>query len=298
MARRLPPEVARRIRTLTRIVNLLSQSRLFTVLFATTFVVACSGDAAPVKGSSSTKRATTKGATTKIEDSAAGSVDLGKRGAYKPGPLSAVASVGGNIRLDGQAPRDTTTITSDQAICGTTPEPATVATAKGVSNAVVWIADVKTGKDLPIEKRADLSSEKCLVDPRVQAVVVGTTMNVFNEDRLIHKLVFIRGAHDTLTKMPFFNSGQMVASERIATQPGIVEVRCALHPWTHGYIAVFDHPYFAVTDANGAFTIDSLAPGTYKMMVWHEGMSQPVAQQVQVTANGTAKVDLAIRVVR
>jgi hypothetical protein len=298
MARRLPPEVARRIRTLTRIVNLLSQSRLFTVLFATTFVVACSGDAAPVKGSNSTKRATTKGTTTKIEDSAAGSVDLGKRGAYKPGPLSAVASVAGNIRLDGQAPRDTTTITSDQAICGTTPEPATVATAKGVSNAVVWIADVKTGKDLPIEKRADLSSEKCLVDPRVQAVVVGTTMNVFNEDRLIHKLVFIRGAHDTLTKMPFFNSGQMVASERIATQPGIVEVRCALHPWTHGYIAVFDHPYFAVTDANGAFTIDSLAPGTYKMMVWHEGMSQPVAQQVQVTANGRAKVDLAIRVVR
>jgi len=143
-----------------------------------------------------------------------------------------------------------------------------------------------------------VSSEKCALDPRVQAVVVGTTMNVYNEDRLLHKLIFIGGAHDTLTKMPFFNSGQMVASERLATKPGIVEVRCALHAWTHGYIAVFDHPYFAVTDANGAFTIDSLAPGTYKMMVWHEGMAQPVAQQIQIGANGTARVDVAIRVAR
>jgi hypothetical protein len=279
-------------------VILLSQSRLLTVLFATTFLVACSSDAAPVKSGKSTKATATKGGTTKIEDSAAGSVDLGKPGAYKPGELSAVGSVGGNIKLDGQAPPDTTTITTDQPICGTTPEPATAATAKGVSNAIVWIADVKTGKELPVEKRGELSSEKCLLDPRVQGVVVGTTLNVFNEDRLIHKLVFIRDSHDTLTKMPFFNSGQMVASERIATRPGIVEVRCVLHPWTHGYVAVFDHPYFAVTDANGAFTIDSLAPGTYKMMVWHEGMTQPAAQQVQVAANGTAKIDLAIQVVR
>jgi len=287
------------IRTLTRIVIPLSQSRLLTVLFATLFLVACSGDAAPVKrGKPTNATSSAKNAANKIEDSAAGSVDLGKRGAYKPAALSAVGSVGGNIKLDGPAPRDTTTITTDQPICGMTPEPSTVATAKGVSNAIVWIADVKTGKEFPTEKRSDLSSEKCLLDPRVQAVVVGTTMNVFNEDRLIHKLVFIRGAHDTLTKMPFFNSGQMVASERIATQPGIVEVRCTLHPWTHGYIAVFDHPYFAVTDANGAFKIDSLAPGTYKMMVWHEGMTQPAAQQVQVAANGTAKVDLAIQVAR
>jgi hypothetical protein len=94
--------------------------------------------------------------------------------------------------------------------------------------------------------------------------------------------------------MEFFNVGQVVASERLAKEPGIVEVRCTQHPWTHGYIAVFDHPYFAVTDDDGSFKMDSLPPGTYKMMVWHEGMAKPVEQQVQVGPNGAAKVDLSV----
>ena len=293
MARRLPPWLmAPCIRHFTRIVIHPSLSRLFTALAATTFALACSTDAAPPKRAPSTKVATTK-----IEDSAAGAVDLGAIG-YAPGNLSAVGSVAGNIKLDGSPPRDTVTITRDQSICGRAPEAATVATAKGVSNAIVWIAGVKTGKDLPIEKRTEISTNKCLLDPRVQGIVVGTTVNVSNDDRLVHKLVFIRDGHDTITTMPFFNSGETVASERLARKAGIVEVRCALHPWVRGYIAVFDHPYFAVTDADGRFAIDSLAPGPYKMMVWHEGMTQPVSQQVHVDANGAAKVDLAIRVVR
>jgi plastocyanin len=279
-------------------VILSSLRRVNTALFATTFVLACSTDAAPTKRAPSANRTpTTSGATPATSDSLAGSVDLGG-GAYTPGVLSAVGSVTGNIKLDGSAPRDTTTITGDQPICGRTPDAATVATAKGVSNAIVWIAGIKSGKDLPVEKRAELSSEKCALDPRVQAVVAGTTVNVFNDDRLIHTLVFIRGAHDTLSTMTFFNGGELVASERLATKSGIVEVRCALHPWMRGYVAVFDHPYFAVTGNDGRFTIDSLAPGPHKLMVWHEGMAQPMAQQIQIAANGTAKVDLAIRVVR
>lgn len=266
--------------------------RLIPALFATTFVLACSTDAAPPK-----RVPSAKAATTKIEDSAAGLIDLGS-GTYTPGRLSAMGTVAGNIKLDGPAPRDTTTIARDQPTCGTTPEPATVANVKGVSNAVVWIAGVKTGKELPVEKRTEVSSDKCTLDPRVQAIVVGTTVNVTNDDRLIHKLVFMRGTRDTLTRMPFFNGGETVASERLATKSGIVQIRCLMHPWMRGYIAVFDHPYFAVTDANGTFAIDSLAPGSYTMMVWHEGMSQPISRPVQIGANGTTKIDLAIRVAR
>jgi hypothetical protein len=251
---------------------------------------ACSKDSSPSGGTSGARR--TSG---KTDDSAAGTVDLGSSG-YRAGPVSAVGAVAGTIGLNGTPPAATVPVTKDQKTCGTTAEAPIVATAKGISNAVVWIADIKTGKSLPIEKRISLSSEKCILDPRVDAVVVGTTVNVFNDDKLLHRLVFTHlGTHDTLTVMPFFNVGQVVASERLAKGPGIVEVRCALHPWTHAYLLVFDHPYFAVTEDDGSFKIDSLPPGTYKMMVWHEGMTKPAEQQVQIAANGTAKVDLKIQ---
>ena len=146
---------------------------------------------------------------------------------------------------------------------------------------------------MPIEKRAELSSEDCLLDPLVQGVVAGTTMNVVNDDKVLHKLVFAKlGTHDTLVVTPFFNRGQMVTSERIAKSSGIVEVRCVQHPSTRGYIAVFDHPYFAVTEADGSFKIDSLPPGSYKLMVWRDGDAKPVERPIQITAGGVARVDM------
>ena len=32
-----------------------------------------------------------------------------------------------------------------------------------------------------------------------------------------------------------------------------ISVKCSFHPWMKGWIRVFNHPYFAVTDENGAF---------------------------------------------
>lgn len=296
-ARPLPPNRLGSLDTDLDTVNEIIARRYAAALLATAVyaaMMACSKGSPPPRQQPTSTQAIT---TAKTDDSAAGSVDLGSN-SYRPGTLSAVGSVAGTVKLDGAPPPDTTRVTVDQAICGTKTDPElTVSKGSAVSNAVVWIADVKTGKPLPVDKRAELSAQKCLLDPRVQAVVVGTTVNVFNDDRLLHRFVFIPlGTHDTLTVMPFFNVGQVVASERLAKTPQIVEIRCTRHPWTRGYIAVFDHPYFAVTDGDGNFKIDSLAPGTYKMMVWHEGMTQPAAQQVQVAANGTAKVDLAIHV--
>lgn len=261
------------------------------VLFAIVVLGACSTDAAPNK-----RAAARANAGKKLEDSAGGSIDLGKTGAYQPGALAAVGSVTGTITLAGSAPPDTVPGGADQALCGKDAQAAPPG-ATDYSNSVVWIANAATGKAPPVEKRVELSSEHCILDPHVQAVVVGTAVNIFNDDKLLHKLVFTRlGTHDTLTVVPFFNLGQMVASDRLATAPGIVEVRCVQHPWTRGYLAVFDHPYFAVTRKDGGFSIDSLPPGTYTLMVWHEGATKPVEQQVHIVAGQSAKADLSIAV--
>jgi hypothetical protein len=231
----------------------------------------------------------------KTRDSAAGSVDLGGP-AYKPGPMSAVGSLSGVIRLDGAPAIDSTPVKTDERVCEPKPPSGVNATPKGLADVVVWIADAKTGKELPMEKRVALASEKCLLDPRVQAAVSGSTVNVFNDDKSLHRLAFISASTgDTLQKIPFFNDGQVVASEVVAKRAGMVEVRCKQHPWSHAFLAVFDHPYFAVTESDGRFTIDSLPPGQYTVNVWHEGMKQPLTQKVQIAAGGQAKLDTAVK---
>jgi hypothetical protein len=73
----------------------------------------------------------------------------------------------------------------------------------------------------------------------------------------------------------------------------MVAVRDAGKPWTHAWLAVFDHPYYAVTDAKGVFTIDGVPPGKYTLKAWHD-RAPVAAQSVDVGANGVVKVDLVL----
>jgi hypothetical protein len=278
-------------------------------------VIGCSGDSAhdaDPPNPSATRVATSE---------ANGSVDLGGSG-YEVVALPATGRVSGRVTFAGAA---TAPVASDStrdsaAVTPPAPDTAEVKCASPVhswrlhrpgksaprptkatsgdpggqaSMAVVWIAGVTKGKPIDEDKRADLASENCSIDPRVMAVAVGTTFDVVNDDKALHTLLFTRtGGRDTLTRMPFFNAGQVVASERIAKVPGIVDVTCIQHPWTHASIAVFAHPYYAVTDASGHFAIDSLPPGNYQLMVWSPGMSKPQRQQITVTPGGDATVSL------
>lgn len=264
----------------------------FAALLACVGVVACSSDSAAAKDREARRVADSTARPTTTRPAPTGSIDLGKR-PYRPVQLASFGSVHGTIDSPRQPPVDSATVAGRN--CAGRPLPVS-ALAKRPTPVVVWIANAPTGKAYPVEKRAELASDDCVFDPPVQAAVVGTTFNVFNDDKEIHRFVFMpHGTKDTLTVMPFFNAGQVVASERLAKTPGVVDVRCVRHPWMHSYIAVFNHPYFAVTDDKGAFAIDSLPPGAYTMMVWREGMPAPKSQAVQVAANGTATVRLSVQ---
>jgi hypothetical protein len=159
------------------------------------------------------------------------------------------------------------------------------------ADAVVWIDGIRQGKPLPEERRYELVSSGCALSPRIQAVAVGGTVNVYNDDKVLHRLVFIRaGTNDTLQTMPFTNDNEIVAADRLARTPGIVEVRCAQHPQERAYIAVFDHPYFGVASSGGTVTFDSMPSGDYSVMTWHEGMKAPVSTPTKVPESGQAQV--------
>ena len=49
-----------------------------------------------------------------------------------------------------------------------------------------------------------------------------------------------------------------------------IQVKCDLHNWMLAYWLVLDHPYSAITQADGSFEIQNLPAGTHKFRVWHE----------------------------
>jgi hypothetical protein len=53
-----------------------------------------------------------------------------------------------------------------------------------------------------------------------------------------------------------------------------VEVQCDIHPWMHAYIFVMDHPFFSVSDGDGAYAIEGLPPGDYALECWHEKLGK------------------------
>ena len=159
------------------------------------------------------------------------------------------------------------------------------------NDAVVWVDGIRQGKPLPQDRRYELVSAGCALSPRMQGVVIGGAINVYNDDVVLHRLIFIRaGTNDTLQTMPFTNGAQLVASDRLTRKAGIVEVRCARHPQERAYIAVFDQPYFGVASAGGTVTLDSVPAGDYQVLTWHEGMAAPISVATKVGATGQTQI--------
>lgn len=74
------------------------------------------------------------------------------------------------------------------------------------------------------------------------------------------------------------------------TQPGVVRVFCNIHSAMSALILVLPSPYFAVSSADGSWSLD-LAAGDYEMRVFHErareGSLPALARRVAVAAPAT-----------
>jgi hypothetical protein len=70
----------------------------------------------------------------------------------------------------------------------------------------------------------------------------------------------------------------------------MVPFRCDVHRWMNSFVGVLDHPFFAVTGADGAFSLKGLPPGTYTVEAWHEKFGTKTAS---VTIGAKESKDVA-----
>ena len=101
--------------------------------------------------------------------------------------------------------------------------------------------------------------------PAVLPVLVGTRLTIKNSDQVLHNAY-------SRSKAKAFDVGAFSSRETRTIEldaPGRIDVFCAIHTNMHSIVLVLDSPYFAVTDAQGAFRIAKVPAGKRTLTVWH-----------------------------
>ena len=180
-------------------------------------------------------------------------------------------SVEGTVRVDGPCPHpDAVKVAKDASICGAeqASEAALASADGGLRNVVVSLHAAKPPATPPPPGHATIDQVGCRYKPHVQAVTVGSELTLVNSDRVLHN---VHGSEGFVT---VFNVAMPIKGQRLPTKltrPGMVRLQCdAGHSWMNAWIYVAEEPGFAVTDAQGHFTIANVPPGAYVIEYWHE----------------------------
>jgi hypothetical protein len=193
------------------------------------------------------------------------------QGAYEAVEVKEGGTLTGVVRFGGTPPRlAPLAVNKNREVCGEQKpsEALVVGTDGGVKGSVVLIEGVGKGK----KPTGDvvLDNHKCLFVSHVSAVAVGDKVRVKNSDTILHNTHGFMGK-PTVFNLALPNKDQMVDITRRLGKPGVVRILCDAHPHMFAWMVVHDSPYVAVTDERGAFRIDHIPPGTYKVTMWHEG---------------------------
>ena len=193
----------------------------------------------------------------------------------------------GNVLYTGKLPEPAKLpVTIDNYICGKQKdaEDLVVGPKRGVQNAVVWLENPPANVKWPAQAgKVEMDQKGCVFVPRVVIVPVGGTVDFLNSDRLLHNL------HSVSKENPSFNRTQ--PNNRTIpitfTKPERITITCDLHSWMKSWVVVAEHPFYAVTDAAGAYRIANVPPGKYRVRMWQEALGQ-TTREVTVGAQGGA----------
>lgn len=151
---------------------------------------------------------------------------------------------------------------------------------KGVKWVFVWLAPEPGGtvKKLPIhpslkepkDQKVEIDQPHCMFIPHSLALREGQVLVGKNSSPIAHNM--------NVAGHPTKNPARNIIIPPKATQEfdGLqaddwpVSVQCNIHGWMKAWVRVFDHPYFAVTDADGNFEIKNAPAGEWRLRSWHD----------------------------
>jgi len=168
---------------------------------------------------------------------------------------------------------------------------------KGIKNVFVWLApeptaaqlaDLKSKKlkefpsftaadihpDLakPAKDTVEIDQPCCRFIPHVLGVREGQKLVIKNSAPIAHNAKYVGGDKNGEGNPIIPSSGAYTLPNALGAEKAPIDISCSIHPWMKAWVRVFDHPYFAVTDADGNFEIKNapVKDGKLRLFVWQE----------------------------
>jgi len=197
----------------------------------------------------------------------------------------------GTVKLDGTAPHMKGIDMSKDPYCvkvnaNNSPhmENVVAGSGGGLENVVLYISEGLSGAAAAPATNVPVFDQKnCQYTPHVLAMDVGQTFKVTTSDQTAHN---IHPNPNPMTGNIPWNQSQPPGAppvEKSWKAPEMIEVKCNIHPWMHGWFAVVKGPY-ATTDASGNYTVTA----------WQEVYGNQT-QKVTVSAGAPAKADFTFK---
>ncbi len=203
-------------------------------------------------------------------------------------------SIKGTVKLKGAAPKAEDLNMKSDPFCAkqaAKDESVVVGAKGGLKNVVVRVAKGFTGDAPAATGDVVLDQSGCVYQPRVAVAQAGQQVLIKNSDQTLHNVHTYKGP------ATLFNQAQPQGfpplKKKFAKSGDIVKFKCDVHPWMTGWVVVVDNPLFAVSNADGGFTIDNVPPGKYTIEHWHEKYGAQTAE-VEVKAGKPTALDLEV----
>ena len=156
-------------------------------------------------------------------------------------------------------------LAADEAVAATVSGRVTTPDGKAVAEAVVFV-NAPAPSTVSAPPRADMNQIGKTFVPAVLPIVAGTRVYFPNSDQIQHHVYSF--SRTKSFELPLYRGEE--APPVLFDKPGVVKLGCNIHDWMSAIILVLPSPHFAMTDADGRYSIRDLPPGDYSLVAWHE----------------------------